>query len=462
MKIPLVSGLLAKLKSSDESNIKTPKGKVSRLPIQWNDESLELTLGNLLTNRDSKSLGTVQAITLSDFRDSLSDLWDRYEKNILVIAETTIDRALGKGQTVIQQDEETWLLVTPDLTPAEAEQFASNIASSIGEKLVGARFETEEDTDPTPQTGMVDLTDALSSDGSINREALQQAVASARAAIADKDGRMRRERARTAASITEPEPQTKQTTPQGKPQIAVAETGLKLSYWPCWTADAQSIDTFVCRPFGQDGLNPFEREDPNLVAVNAISVARACTVALNGMIKEGVRAKLVVPIPLSALLAPAQRQILHALTKLQERQRFLYLRPEIVSVPHSVSTVALLTARDALRPLVRDVGVLTDLFDPNKAVLSVSGMIIGCDAGAQITSTTSGFLDALTQFKQGVHARPSYVLGLPDNTAVKHAAKIGFSEIGGPGLRQRLRRTPQQTEPLPTEELLSNDDAQLL
>lgn len=451
MKIPLVSGLIAKLKPSDRANSDTQAATTTKQPAQWNDESLELTLGSLLTNQESKSLGTVQAITLADFRDSVGGLWEQYEKNILLIAETTIDRSLGKGQTVIQQDSETWLLVTPDLTPAEAERFAANIASSIGEKLIGARFETEEDTDPTPETGMVDLIDALDSDGSINRAAIQNAVANARAAIAAKKARRIRER------IKSNDVKSAQTKPEAKDRerLTGAEKGLKLSYWPCWTAESQSIDTFVCRPIGQDGRSPFEREDLELISANAIAVARAGAVALNSMVKDGVRAKLVVPIPLAALLSTAQRQIIQALEKLQEKQRFLYLRPEIVRIPHSVSTSALLTGRDVLRPLARDVGVLTDLFQPNKAVLSVSGMIIGCDAGKQVTTSASDLQTALTAFKTSVQPRSSYVIGLSDSAAVKHAANIGFSEVGGPALRDRLRRTPQSTEPFTTDEIIS-------
>lgn len=459
MKIPLVSGLLDKLKPSSEEN---STANSSRQVAQWSDDSLELSLGNLLTNQDSKSLGTVQAITLSDFRVSLSDMWERYEKNILLIAETTIDRALVKGQTVIRQDDETWLLVTPDLTPAEAEHFASAIASSIGEKLIGARFDANEDADPTPQTGLVDLSDAISSDGSLDREAIQKAVASARAAIADKIGRTKRENTRAKTPTTETKKKKDSPVTESKPHTVAAETGLKLSYWPCWAADSQSLDTFVCRPVGQDGLDPFKREDSNQVAFNAISVARACAVALNGMIKDGVRAKLVVPIPLAALLTPAQRQILQALSKLSEKHRFLYLRPEIVGVPHSVSTASLLTARDALRPLGRDIGVLTDLFDPNKAVLSASGMIIGCEVGERVTSPSNELMDALTRFKESVLKRSSYVLGLPNNSTVQHAVRLGFSEVGGPGLRQRLRTTPKNTTPLSTEDLLSDEGADLL
>lgn len=460
MKIPVVSGLLAKLKPADDTDVNN--ARKSSQPSQWNDESLELTLGTLLTNRESKSLGTVQAITLSDFRDSLDDLWERYEKNILLIAETTIDRSLGKGQTVIQQDPETWLLVTPDLTPAQAESFAANIASSIGEKLVGARFETEDDTDPTPQTGMVDLSHALSDDGSINREAIQKAVANARATIAAQNLRKKREKDRIAATKPETTETGKKTKTDGNSKkSAVSETGLKLSYWPCWTADSQSVDTFVCRPVGQDGSNPFQRDEPAIVSANAVAVARACAVALNSMVKDGVRAKLVVPIPLQALLSPTQRQILQALQKLQEKHRFLYLRPEIVRVPHSISTAALLTARDALRPLARDVAVLTSLFNPNKAVLSVSGMIIGCDAASQAASSTTELLKALTKFKESVHPRLSYVIGLSEASAIQHAATIGFSEIGGPGLRDKLRRTPQKTEALATEDLLSEHDDDL-
>ena len=194
MKIPIVSNLLSRIRPQAQPEPGQSDTANSSAPLDWNDDGLELKLGTLLADKASKSYGTVQAITLPEFQADLGDLWNQHEKNILLIAETTIDRMINKGQTTIREDDLTWLLVTPDLSTDEAETFAKGIAESIGGKLMGARFDPNEETDPTPTTGMVDLSSALTEDGSINRSAIQHAVAKARAVIAARDSLTKRRR----------------------------------------------------------------------------------------------------------------------------------------------------------------------------------------------------------------------------------------------------------------------------
>ncbi|MEQ8510105.1 MAG: hypothetical protein RIF37_00665 [Rhodospirillaceae bacterium] len=456
MKIPIVSGLLTRLKSGTHTTNPLSVRRVTEKSSKWSDDSLDLALGTLLADKESKSYGVVQAITLNQFREDLGDLWEQHQKSIFLIAETTIDRMLGKGQTAIQEDEYSWLLITPDLTQSEAASFAEHIAATIGEKLVGARFEANDDSDLTPQTSAIDLTTALSKDGSINKEAIQKAVAEARAIIARRNKRIRQTKPLTASNTIDHEKNTQSTqSPKSSSEIVTAEHGLKLLYWPMWSADSQAIDMFVCRPLAGDGGDPFSRSDPSLVAANSTAVTRACTVALNSMIKDGVRAKLVVPIPLAVVLSPNQRLVFQALEKLQDAHRFLYLRTEIVAVPKSVSAASLLTARDLLKPLARDVSILTDLNEPNEAVLAAGKVVIGCDASA-MASTSSDILNRdLMKFKNSVQDRPSYVLGLTEKSDITVAANFGFDEIGGPGLRAALRHTPKTTEPLLRDDLVN-------
>ncbi|NKB45298.1 MAG: hypothetical protein GKS03_13580 [Alphaproteobacteria bacterium] len=459
MKIPIVSSFFSRLRPRAQRGPGHDDITDSDNPKAWDDDGLELKLGTLLADKASKSYGTVQAITLTEFQDDLGKLWKSHEKNILLIAETTIDRMINKGHTAIREDELTWLLVTPDLSIGEAEKFAKIIAESIGEKLMGARFDPDEDPDPTPTTGMVDLSDALAEDGSIDRSAMQQAVAKARAVIAAKDGKTRRNRKKTIDSKVDNKKREVGTPADDNRTrhtgVTSAEAGIKLVYWPMWASDSQSIDTFVCRAICEDGESPFERQDPSQVAANAVAVARAGIVALNGMIKDGVRAKFVLPLPLAPLLAPAQRQILQALEKLEDAHRFLYLRTEIVAIPRSVSTASILTARDLLLPVARDVSVVTSLMSPNNAVLAASKVMIGCDAGAAPLINTEKIAEELHHFKKALKKRPTYVLGLPDADTVKAAVSNNYAEIGGPGLHSVLGRRPHSTVAVTTQDLLA-------
>lgn len=465
MKIPIVSNLLSRIRPQAQPEPGQSDTANSSAPLDWNDDGLELKLGTLLADKASKSYGTVQAITLTEFQADLGDLWNQHEKNILLIAETTIDRMINKGQTTIREDDLTWLLVTPDLSTDEAETFAKGIAESIGGKLMGARFDPNEETDPTPTTGMVDLSSALTEDGSINRSAIQHAVAKARAVIAARDSLTKRRKKKTIESKADNQ---KQSTAQLVDErgtihtgIVSAETGIKLVYWPMLSSDSQSIDTFVCRPVCEDGGNPFERKNSSQVAANAVAVARAGVVALNGMIKNNVRAKFVLPLPLTPLLAPAQRQILQALEKIEDVHRFLYLRAEIVAIPRSVSTASILTARDLLRPVARDVSVMTSLKSPNKAALAASKVMIGCNVDIGSDVSAEKVAGELQHFKEFLGDRPTYVLGLPDPSTVKAAVTMKYAELGGPGLHSALVHRPHSTEAVTTQDLLSGTPVKL-
>lgn len=458
MKIPVVSSLLSRFQQKADGETELAQNSPHETSTSWNDDSLELNIGTLLADKESKSYGTVQAITLSEFQEELGSLWDQHQKNILLIAETTIDRMLSKGQTAIREDELTWLVVTPMLTISEAEVFVKTIAASIGEKLVGARFEATE-ADPTPMTGLVDLSEALSEDGSINRGALQNAVSKARAVMAATEARTKREKTRIqtkANKRTHKKASPKEENSDATANTSTSEKGLRLTFWPMWSADSQSIDTFICRPKSDYDGDPLNRENPSVALANSLSVVRGGVAALQGMINNGVRAKLVIPIPLSTLLSPTQRQVLHAFNKLEEAHRFLYLRPEIVCVPHSVSTASILTARDLLRPIARDVGVLTELHNPNAAVFTASKVIIGCDVGHNLYADKSELIARLEKFRRSVTGRPAYAFGLPDLSTLQRAVNIGFDELGGPGFREALNHKPDSTEPLPTQDLMNS------
>jgi len=186
MKVPVVSSLLSRLKGAIATDSDAAQSHAPSPRQILDDDSLRMSYASLLDDKESKSYGTVQILTLSQFRQDLGEIWNNYEKNILLIAETTVDRMLGKSQTAIREDDETWLLVTPDLTPGEAERFAVRIAAVIGEKLVGARFEANEqnDADTTPLTGPLDITQAVQEDGTIDRSTISNALSNAQAVLA--------------------------------------------------------------------------------------------------------------------------------------------------------------------------------------------------------------------------------------------------------------------------------------
>jgi GGDEF domain-containing protein len=457
VKPPITLGTFLNFWKKNEREADVPAGPPRPAgPSSWNDD-LDLTLKSLLSDKESKSYGTVQAITLSDFRDSIGELWDRHQDKVLLIADTTIERMLDKGQTAIRQDEETWLLVTPDLTPAAAESFAKTIATTIGEKLIGSRFEETEDVDPTPQTGLIDFSETLNEDGSINRDAMRHAVQAAKAVIAARAGRekQRRSREHHKTSKGESAQENKPESPSGTSKQAVREEQITLKFHPAWSADSQAIDTFVCRPVSSTEGDPYLRENPLQVAANALAVMRAATIALQGLIQDSLRAKLVVPVPLSAVLSPAQNKIVNTLMKLEESHRFLYLRPEIVNVPAKTPPKDVLTARDIMMPVGRGIAVTTNLMEPNRAVMAAGKVILGFQAPQNGNVTYGDLEEALRRVHHTAGNRSTCVLGLPDRKIIAAAASIGFDEIGGKGLSPVLTERPKATSPLSRSQILA-------
>ncbi len=452
LKVPVISKLLSRLrlkKTNSSSEGETTGAQDQR---DWSDD-LSLTIKSLQESHQSKSYERVHAITLSNFREALGPLWDAYEDKILLIAETTIDRMLGREQTSIRQDADTWLLILPDLSASEAQAFVDSVAVTIGDKLIGARFDETDDSDPTPDTGLVDLTNALNDDGSLNKAVLRRAVAEARAVIAAQIGREKRKQALQKNRADTPL-QTSHEVQGSSTQTVRAEQGLKITYTPAWSADSQAIDSFYCRPIGADGGNPFARDDPSLITANAIAFARACAVALNIMIKESVRAKLIVSIPFQVLLSPAQHQILKSFMRLEESHRFLYLRPEIVEVPHSASATDLLNARDFLTPIGRDTCILMSLTDLNRAALSIDRIMLGCHVPDDSNLSQNDLYTALENLQKIAGKRPTYALGLPDRQSLRKAVELGFMEVNSSDLQPILKKRPTATTPLLKDEVM--------
>ena len=145
--------------------------------VYW-DDSVALTLSNLVQETETRASGRVQVISLADFREAVGELWEKYQSRILLIAESTISRMIGKGNTFIPQGEDAWLLLFMGLPNDKAQDRADTIAATIGEKLVGAQFTAHEL--PLPQASKLDLTGALNADGSFNLEAVKQAISRVR------------------------------------------------------------------------------------------------------------------------------------------------------------------------------------------------------------------------------------------------------------------------------------------
>lgn len=148
-------------------------------PDYW-DESVTLTIDALLHMEEGKRTD-LHIFSLEGFRAAIGpELWERYADNITLIADSSIARAIGKGNAYFQQGEDTWLMLMPTLPQEKAVERAEKITTDIGTKLVGAQFTEVEP--PLPAAARISLADALNLDGSLNISAIRKAVATAQAA----------------------------------------------------------------------------------------------------------------------------------------------------------------------------------------------------------------------------------------------------------------------------------------
>jgi len=397
----------------------------------WNDSSAVTLLADLARDGETKASGRVQLISLADFRESIGPLWEKYEERILVIAETTIARMIGKGRTFIpmkDKDEseravDTWLLLLPDLELDAARDHAAAIAAKIGEKLAGAQFAAEEA--PLPQSATLDLTGAMNTDGSLNRQVLRTAV-----------GRARRSQTNAAhAPVNAP----------GEPRRLQASAMLR----PAWCVDTEMEDTFLLRPkstMGQDLVADSTAPFPEIVATNLCAAAAR---QLEEMGRKGLRARLALPIPYAMFYAPIAATLRDSIMAMPKQLRLLHLRLEIVRVPAAISVDRLAVLRELFRPAVREVAFLVDAFASRSDVYALDQIVIGADLSAARGWDEAELRAALTRMADAAADRHTYVVGLRNAAHVRIAFTAGIDEIGGESLSVDIAQLPDQLRLIP-------------
>lgn len=437
---------------SEDINLKYGPDDV-RPTANW-DQGLELTLSSLVSETTTKASGRVQVLSVSHLRTELGDGWERYRQRVLIIAETTIGRMIGKGNIYIPQEEDTWLLLMPSLNEREAEQKADEIAAVLGEKLVGERFEEKEP--PLPQTAKVDLSTALNSDGSLNTNAMKAAVKRARLSLAAKDVKRpvrvllggagadtRSKSLGNAASFS---------------QISLFPS-LTLAYRPQWVADTESFSTLALRAFTDTGEPVFGPNAPHEVQsslndATIIDLAKAAFADFNNMTRKGLRATYVLPVPFAVMTRKLGAVFLRALAELPQRERLTFLRIELVNTMVSTQMDTLVNIREIFRGRVKDVAFLMDLSSLNDQILALDHVVLGAEIKAGAFSNENDLERSLSEFRKRSAARRCYVMGLRSRDHINLAIRAGIDEVSGIGLADDLRYLPDRTSVIFKQDVL--------
>lgn len=439
-----------------------------RARVYW-DSDITLTLGNLVNETETKASGKVQVISLAAFRESIGDLWERYQDKVIMIAETSIARRIGRGNTFIAMDEDTWLLLFSRADEDQAQARADAIAAAIGEKLMGARFAMEEI--PLPEAQKLGLADILNADGTVNLDAMRAEVSKIKAAqrayakpLAPaharkvKDGKAPAKAQRIVARAR-PLPAAQAPAPPPPPPPAPVEepskiAGLLLRYRPAWNAESQSVNTVLFRAYTPEGLSVTEDETAPLNSATALDVVRAGLKAFAEMRKAELPMLFCLPLPVNAFSIQALGEARELIAAVPRDDRLGHLRLDLRRLPRA-NPEKLVALRELFRSYVRGVTLPINPFSGIEAMLAIDHVSYVADVTREAGSSDSEMFEVLLQLKNRAGARPVAVTGLRKRGHLAKAVGAGVAEVSGPALMDESKHMPERVQRLPRESLIT-------
>lgn len=432
------------------------------------EQNIQQTLDDVLKQEAGRFGTKVHVVSLSGFRDAVgTEKWRKMADKVLMIAESAINRHIGKSGVFGQRGEDLFVLVFARLPQIEALARSQQVAKEIGERLLGsARFSAED----LVHCVQMDLDQVLSVDGQLDLTALSEAVAEVRAAEeATAEGAARREALRRSLQPTDwqpPEPE-RRTFAEAKPIEVLSDASVdsvetqgryEIQAVPTWVAKGEALSASLCQIVRQD-----RPEAPELVgnkaytggqgvafALDQIVAARAMQL-LQDLTAQQVRSTLIVPIHFTSLVTRQRMMITGIYARVPDAVRKLRLDLEVFGVPPEPTPSQLADVCSALKPLCRD--VLLRL----PAVKFAAGLAADArfDAvGLDVEDLTEGdrsdpaLLRALAALQQGAEAAglQSYAWSLKSRTTLRGAVRLGIGQVNGPAL---MRPQPRPRPPIP-------------
>lgn len=223
---------------------------------------------------------------------------------------------------------------------------------------------------------------------------------------------------------------------------ARAPGAVQVTLRPSWTASSEAVDTFVMRPVLVGGsIPPGETREP--ASLHDAMVAAEAAQALAAMSAAGVKAVLVVPLHAVSLAGERRPEVLKALCTAPQGQRMLQLRVELVGITLNTRPATVVAAVQALRSVVREVGLRTNLFDPSRAVFGIKGVLVGADLDGVPWSQRpperlGPCLKALEEKARLGGAAGTYVWGLRKRQEIATALSCGAGQVGGNALSKDI------------------------
>lgn len=226
------------------------------------------------------------------------------------------------------------------------------------------------------------------------------------------------------------------------PDPAAAKPGaVEAMLRPCWTASTEAADTFLLRAMLTGGTIPAGETRAPGADHDAMVAAKAAEL-LALMTEKAPGAVLVVPLHCLSLGETDRRPaVLSALTRAPAAQRMKALRVEVVGITARTPAARVMNAIDALRPIVREVALRTDLADPARVVFGLRGALVGADAEDvkdRTPETLSARIKALEEKARLGGATGTFLWGLRKRREIGLALDHGIGVVGGPALSRDI------------------------
>ncbi len=437
------------------------KSRARKARVYW-DSDVTLTLNNLVNETETKASGKVQVISLAGFREAIGDLWERYRDKLIMIAETSIARRIGRGNTFIAIDEDSWLLLFSRADENQAQSRADAIAAAIGEKLMGARFVLAET--PLPEAQKLGLADIVNADGTVNLDAMRAEVAKIKAAQRAHDKPLAPSHARKAkqgkAAAKPPRMVVRtRTLPPSAPAPAPAEEpskieGLLLHYRPAWNAESQSVNTLHFRAYTPEGLSVTDDEAAALDSATALDMMRAGLKAFAELRATQLPILFCLPVPVGCFTMQALGDAQKLIAALPRDDRLGYLRLDMRRLPR-VNPEKLVALRELFRSHVRGVSFPINPFTSTDSMLALDHVSYLADVTRDAAASDDEMFEALRHLKYRAGARAVAVTGLRTRGHLAKAVAVGVAEVSGPALLGESRHMLERVQRLPRESLMT-------
>lgn len=237
----------------------------------------------------------------------------------------------------------------------------------------------------------------------------------------------------------EPEPEAEEPVDVAARAPGAVEAALR----PCWTAKSELVDIFLLRATLTGGSIPAgETREP--AALHDAMVAAKAAETIIAMGEAGVKAVLAVPLHCVSLADPARRtEVLGVLSRAPHARRMQGLRVELVGITAATPAGRVMQAIEALRPVVREVALRTDLLAPSRAVFGLRGVLVGADAERippqnRAPEQLDAAMRILAEKTRLGGGKGTFVWGLRKRAEIIAALDAGVDQVGGPAFSRDI------------------------